>query len=98
VNEHYYKTILKPIITEKAAKLKEEHDLLCFMVARDANKIEIRKAVETLFKVKVDSVRTINFRGKMKRVGKSVGKRPDWKKAYVKLKEGEKSVEYFEKI
>jgi len=93
-----YKTIIKPILTEKSTKLKEEDNLLCFMVARDANKIEIRKAVESLFKVKVASVRTMNRRGKMKRVGRSVGKRADWKKAYVRLKKGEKKVEYFEKI
>jgi len=68
------------------------------MVARDANKIEIKKAVEALFKVKVDSVRTMNRRGKIKRVGRSEGKRPDWKKAYVKIKKGEKNVEYFDNI
>lgn len=94
----HYKTILKPILTEKSTKLKEEKNLLCFMVAREANKIEIKKAVEALFKVKVDSVRTMNRRGKMKRVGRSEGKRADWKKAYVKIKEGEKNVEYFDKI
>ena len=93
-----YKTIIKPILTEKSTKLKEETNLLCFMVARDANKIEIKKAVEALFKVKVDSVRTMNRRGKIKRVGRSEGKRPDWKKAYVKIKKGEKNVEYFDNI
>jgi large subunit ribosomal protein L23 len=97
VSDHY-KIIIKPILTEKSTKLKEDNNLLCFMVARDANKIEIKKAVEALFKVKVDSVRTMNRRGKIKRVGRSEGKRPDWKKAYIKLKKGEKSVEYFEKI
>ena len=94
----HYKTILKPILTEKSTRLKEENNLLCFLVARNANKIEIKKAVEALFRVKVDSVRTMNRRGKIKRVGRSEGKKADWKKAYVKLKKGEKNVEYFEKI
>ena len=62
------------------------------------NKIEIKKAVEQLFKIKVERVRVQNKRGKMRRVGRSVGKKKDWKKAYVKLKEGEKMIEYFEAV
>ena len=65
-------------------------------MANRANKVEIKKAVEQLFKVKVESVRTQNMVGKWRRVGRSQGQRSDWKKAYVKLKEGEKMIEYFE--
>ena len=65
---------------------------------RGANKVQVRKAVEALFKVKVASVRTENVHGKVKRQGRFEGKRPDWKKAYVTLKPGEKSIEYFEVV
>lgn len=85
-----------PLITEKGSVLKETENLYLFHVALDANKIQIRKAVETLLKRKVDSVRTVRIHGKVKRVGRRVGKRPDWKKAYVKLKAGEKPIEFFE--
>jgi large subunit ribosomal protein L23 len=88
--------ILKPIITEKSTQLKEKNREVCFQVANRANKTEIKKAVEQLFKVKVESVRTQNMVGKWRRVGRSQGQRSDWKKAYVKLKEGEKMIEYFE--
>ncbi|MBL8150282.1 MAG: 50S ribosomal protein L23 [Blastocatellia bacterium] len=87
-----------PVITEKAIKLKEasqdKKQLLTFYVATDANKIEISNAVEKIFQVKVDSVRLANYEGKEKRKGRSVGRRPDWKKAYVTIKAGEKAVEY----
>ena len=88
--------ILRPVITEKSTDLKDASRTLCFRVAKKANKIEIRSAVETLFKVKVARVRTINVRGKMVRRGRSIGKKPNWKKAYVTLAEGEKMIEYFE--
>jgi large subunit ribosomal protein L23 len=88
--------IVAPLITEKSTILKEKGNVLAFRVDRRANKIEIRRAVETLFKVKVAAVRTQNVGGKEKRVGRFTGRRPDWKKAYVTLKPGEKSVEYFE--
>ncbi len=93
-----YHILLKPIITEKSTQLKEKNREVCFQVASRANKTEIKKAVEQLFKVKVESVRTQNQVGKWRRVGRSQGQRSDWKKAYVKLKEGEKMIEYFEAV
>jgi len=90
--------ILKPIITEKTTALKDEQRTICFAVRRDANKSEIKWAVETLFKVKVASVRTQNKVGKTRRVGRSMGPTGDWKKAYVTLREGEKMIEYFEAV
>lgn len=85
-----YDIILTPLFTEKGAKLKETDNKVLLKVAKGANKIEIKKAVEEIFKVKVDSVRTINYKGKQKRLGRYEGKRPDWKKAIVTLREGEK--------
>ena len=87
-----------PVITEKSTLLKENMQTLAFKVLRDANKIEIKDAVENIFKVKVASVRTANFHGKKKRQGKYVGRRSDWKKAYVTLKKGEKMVEFSEAL
>lgn len=80
-----YDIVVRPIITEKGALLKETANQYTFEVQRDANKIEIKKAVEKLFKVKVVSVHVSNMEGKKKRVGRFAGKRPDWKKAVVKL-------------
>ena len=82
--------IRRPIITEKTTVIREDGQTLVFQVARDANKIDVRRAVETLFGSKVASVRTSIVHGKMKRQGRSVGRRSDWKKAYVKLRAGEK--------
>ena len=93
-----YKVILRPVITEKSTWLKETNREVCFEVDRRANKVEIKKAVEHLFKIKVESVRVQNRRGKMRRVGRNEGRRKDWKKAYVRLKEGEKMIEYFEAV
>lgn len=93
-----YKIIKRPVITEKSTLLKEVNREICFEVATEANKIEIKEATEQLFKVKVDRVRTVMKRGKTRRVGKSQGKTKDWKKAYVKLKDGEKMIEYFEAV
>jgi large subunit ribosomal protein L23 len=90
--------LIGPLITEKTQILKEGGNVLAFKVERGANKVEVRKAVEALFKVKVASVRTENVHGKVKRVGRFAGKRPDWKKAYVTLAPGEKSIEYFEVV
>jgi large subunit ribosomal protein L23 len=90
--------ILRPVITEKSTQLKDSSRIICFEVARSANKIEIKKAVEQLFKTKVASVRTQGKVGKVRRVGRNTGKTKDWKKAYVKLKEGEKMIEYFEAV
>ncbi len=90
--------IVRPVITEKSTRLKDRNHEVCFEVPRDANKVEIKKAVEQLFKVKVEAVRTQNKLGKVRRVGRSSGKTKDWKKAFVKLKEGEKMIEYFEAV
>lgn len=89
--------ILKaPLITEKSTLLREGGNLYCFEVASGATKVDVRRAVERLFGVKVESVRTIRVAGKTKRRGRLVGKTPDWRKAYVRLKEGEKPIEWFE--
>jgi large subunit ribosomal protein L23 len=91
-----YGVLRAPLITEKGSVLRDTENLYLFRVAMHANKIEIKKAVEELFKVKVQSVRTLRAHGKVKRVGRRVGRRPDWKKAYVKLAPGEKTIEFFE--
>ena len=88
--------ILRPVVTEKGVAKKEAERTMCFEVKPEANKVEIRAAVEKLFKVKVESVRTSNNVGKLRRRGRFSGYRPDWKKAYVKLKEGQKVPEYAE--
>lgn len=85
-----YDVLHGPLLTEKGSLLKEKNNVILFKVSKTANKIEIKKAVEGILKVKVDSVRTINCKGKKKRLGKYAGKRSDWKKAMVSLKEGEK--------
>jgi large subunit ribosomal protein L23 len=89
-----YQIIRKPVITEKGLGIKETQQTLVFEVAQKATKTEIKEAVQTIFKVKVDSVRTATFEGKERRRGKFAGYRPDWKKAYVRLKAGEKMPEY----
>jgi large subunit ribosomal protein L23 len=89
--------IRRPLITEKATRLKEGSNTVCFEVARTANKIEVRRAVETLFGVKVLDVRVANRQGKWKRMGRFLGQRKDWKKAYVRLAPGEK-LEFFEGV
>ncbi|MDR1434112.1 50S ribosomal protein L23 [Candidatus Endomicrobiellum devescovinae] len=81
--------IKKPIVTEKAAVLKEKHNKYTFVVDKDANKFQIKQAVESLFNVKVESVHTSNYLGKSKRMGMPAGYRSDWKKAIVKLGEGQ---------
>ena len=91
-----YEVIRRPLITEKSSALKETQDTVCFEVHRDATKPEIKKAVETLFERKVADVRVARVHGKVKRQGRYAGRRPDWKKAFVVLKKGEKSVEFFE--
>jgi large subunit ribosomal protein L23 len=84
-----YDVIRAPMITEKMGLLAEKANVIAFRVAPDANKIEIRQAVESIWKVTVKDVRTANFQGKMKRMGKYAGRRSDWKKAYVTLAEGQ---------
>jgi large subunit ribosomal protein L23 len=88
--------ILRPVVTEKGVAKKETERTLCFEVAPEANKVQIRAAVERVFKVKVESVRTVNNVGKLRRRGRFAGYRSDWKKAYVTLKEGQKVPEYAE--
>jgi large subunit ribosomal protein L23 len=87
--------ILEPVITEKSARDRDLHNKVVFVVARDANKIEIGKAVEELFSVTVLGVRTMSVSGKLKRLGRFEGRRAGWKKAIVTLKEGD-SIEFFE--
>ena len=88
--------IRRPLITEKTTVIREDGRTLVFQVARDANKIDIKRAVEQLLGSKVESVRTTLSHGKMKRQGRFAGRRPDWKKAYVKLREGEKLPEFLQ--
>jgi len=92
-----YQVIRRPIITEKGLAAKDERRTLCFEVHPAATKTEVKEAVQKLFRVKVESVRTANFAGKLRRRGRMTGYRSDWKKAYVKLKAGEKMIEYAEK-
>jgi large subunit ribosomal protein L23 len=94
--------IKSPVITEKALIAKEEtqdgRQLLTFRVDKHATKPEIKSAVETIFQVKVDQVRTINYLGKMARRGRHEGRKPSWKKAYVTLEAGQKPLDYGESI
>jgi len=94
--KNIYEVIRRPLITEKATTLKESTRTLVFEVHRDATKPEIKKAVEALFNTKVADVRVANVHGKVKRQGRYAGRRPDWKKAFVVLKKGEKMLEFFE--
>ena len=89
--------IHKPIITEKSTIERELYNIVSFAVDPRANKLEIKSAVETLFDVKVLEVRTSRVRGKTRRMGKHSGRRPDWKKARVQLREGD-SIEFFEGV
>jgi len=94
-----YQIIRRPIITEKSTLLRESgQNLIAFVVDRRANKIEVKRAVEELFKVKVAEVRLLNIHGKVKRMGRYSGKRPDWRKAYVRLVEGEKAPDFIEGV
>jgi large subunit ribosomal protein L23 len=88
--------IKRPLVTEKGVTAKDENRTLCFEVHGEANKTQVKAAVEKLFKVKVAEVRTANFEGKMRRRGRFAGYRSDWKKAYVKLKAGEKVPDFAE--
>ena len=91
-----YDVIRRPLITEKGHVKRESENTLCFEVHTDANKIEIKQAVETVFKVKVSDVRTSVFVGKLRRRGRFTGYASDWKKAYVRLAKGQKMPEYTE--
>ena len=89
--------ILRPLVTEKSTDKLEREGAYSFVVARDANKVEIAQAVETLFGVKVRDVRTMQYRGKERRLGRHVGHRNAWKKAVVKLRDGD-TIEIFEGV
>ena len=93
-----YQIIRKPVITEKGLAIKETQNTLVFQVAAKATKTEVKQAVQGIFKVKVLSVRTAVYPGKERRRGKFAGYRPDWKKAYVRLKSGEKMPEYAQNL
>ena len=93
-----YTTIVRPLITEKARTTRETEGSLVFEVAATATKTEVKQAVEKLFNVKVASIRTANVEGKERRRGKFTGYKADWKKAYVRLKAGEKMPEYLNSI
>ena len=93
-----YTVIRRPLITEKGMGVKETQNTLVFEVDQKATKTEVKQAVEALFKVKVSAVRTASFEGKERRRGRFAGYRPDWKKAYVRLKDGEKMPEYINSL
>ncbi|MEO7115760.1 MAG: 50S ribosomal protein L23 [Caldimonas sp.] len=93
-----YQVIRRPLITEKGLGVKETEGTLVFEVTTTATKTEVKQAVETLFKVKVEAVRTANFAGKERRRGRFSGYRSDWKKAYVRLKAGQKMPDYINSL
>lgn len=88
--KNIYSVLRKPLFTEKGSSLKEVHNKILVEVAKGANKLDIKKAVEDIFKVKVEKIATINTQGKWKRYGKFIGKKPSRKKAIITLKTGEK--------
>ena len=92
-----YQVIKRPLVTEKGTKQKELANQVVFEIDRAANKVLVRNAIESIFKVKVLDVRVMKVKGKKRRIGKSLGKRPDWKKAIVRLKPGE-NIEFFEGV
>jgi len=92
-----YQIVTSPLITEKGTLVNQQGNQVLFKVRREANKAEIRHAIETLFKVRVEKVRTANFLGKKRRVGRTMGQRPAWKKAYVTLAEGQR-IDFFETV
>lgn len=91
------KLLKRPLLTEKSVKLQETQNTFSFEVARDANKIEVKRAIETIFDVNVEDVRIIMMKGKKKRLGRFLGYRSSWKKAFVRLKPGE-TLELFENV
>ena len=93
----HHQIIRRPLITEKGIRNNEEHNTVVFQVDRRANKLQIKQALEALFQVKVVHVNTLNVQGKKKRVRTREGRRPDWKKAYVTLREGD-SITFFEGV
>ena len=89
--------ILRPVVTERSTALQEDMRTYTFVVAKDANKLEVRNAVQVLFGVRVESVRTANYQGKWRRVGRSLGRKPAYKKAVVRLAEGD-SIDVYEGV
>jgi len=92
-----YDIIIRPVVTEKTSIQKEDHNQVSFEVDRRANRVEIRRAIEQIFNVRVADVKTMQVKGKVKRRGRIVGKRKDWKKAIVKLMPGER-IDFFEGV
>ncbi len=92
------KILIRPVITEKATRIKEEERTVAFEVHPKANKLQIKQAVEEIFKVKVESVRIVKMRGKTRRLRFKAGRTKHWKKAYVKLREGERMIEFIEAV
>ena len=97
MNREPYDVLIRPYLTEKMTTLREKANQVAFIVRADANRIEVKRAVETALKVRVERVNIMNIQGKTKRMGRFAGKRPDWKKAIVTLKEGEK-LELYESV
>ena len=92
-----YDIIIRPVVTEKTSIQKEDHNQVSFEVDRRANRVEVRRAIEQIFNVRVADVKTMQVKGKVKRRGRIVGKRRDWKKAIVKLMPGER-IDFFEGV
>ena len=90
--------IVRPLITEKATGMRDAKNIVAFQVNIKANRIEVKRALERQFDVKVAEVRIARMHGKVRRQGRYVGRKPDWKKAYVRLAEGEKQIEFFEGV
>ena len=90
--------IVRPLITEKSTELRDDKNIVAFEVDTRANKIEVKRAVEIQFDVKVAEVRIARMHGKVRRQGRYSGRRPDWKKAYIRLVDGEKPIEFFEGV
>ncbi len=97
MNPNAYRILKRPLVTEKSTVEKDQRNKLCFEVDRRANKIQIKNAVEKMFKVNVLDVATLGMKGKLKRVGRHFTKSPDWKKAVVTIKPGQR-VEFFEGV
>ena len=97
MNREAYDVLIRPYLTEKMTTLREKANQVAFIVRADANRIEVKRAVEMALKVGVERVNIMNIQGKTKRMGRFAGKRPDWKKAIVTLKEGEK-LELYESV
>lgn len=90
--------IRRPLLTEKSTELRDERNIVAFEVDPRANKVEIQRAVEAQFKVAVAEVRVARMHGKVRRQGRSIGRRPDWKKAYVRLADDNQKIEFFEGV